>query len=330
MSLSIGKRRGLAQCSTSNQVFSVLALDHRNNLRYAINPGDPDAVLFDQMVGVKKKIVSALAPVCSAVLLDPEIGTAPVIYEDALPGNKGLVIALEATGYEGESVSRVSRILTGWSVGKARQVGANAVKLLVYYYPGIPQARAQEDLVSEVAETCQRHDIPFIIEPLSYSPDPGKKTLSSKEKCQVVLETALRLTRLGADVLKAEFPIDTDETPSETEWEQACNQLTAASQIPWVLLSAGVDYETYLRQVEVACRCGASGIMAGRAVWKEVTELAESEQMDFLLSTAAQRMKRLSDICETAARPWSVYYPSQNTSIYDWYKTYPENGEGKV
>lgn len=79
MSLSIGKRRGLAQCSTKKQVFSILALDHRNNFRKAINPGDPESVLDDQMVDIKKKIVRILAPYCSAVLLDPEIGLAPAI-----------------------------------------------------------------------------------------------------------------------------------------------------------------------------------------------------------------------------------------------------------
>jgi tagatose-1,6-bisphosphate aldolase len=151
MSLSIGKRRGLTQCSTKKQVFYILALDHRNNLRKAINPGDPEAVLDDQMVDIKKKIVSTLAPFCSAVLLGPEIGSAPAILGGDLPGNKGLVVALEATGYLGNPAGRGSRILPDWSVGKARRIGASAVKLLAYYHPDAPQARDQENLVLEVA-----------------------------------------------------------------------------------------------------------------------------------------------------------------------------------
>jgi tagatose-1,6-bisphosphate aldolase len=62
MSLSIGQRRGLAQCSTRKHVFSILALDDRNNLRKAINPGEPEAVLDDQIVDIKENVVRILAP----------------------------------------------------------------------------------------------------------------------------------------------------------------------------------------------------------------------------------------------------------------------------
>src|SRR4029078_4586491 len=44
--------------------------------------------------------------------------------------------------------------------------------------------------------------------------------------------------------------------------------LDAASQVPWVLLSGGVDDATFEAQVEVACRAGASGVLAGRSVWE--------------------------------------------------------------
>ncbi|MCJ7532891.1 MAG: tagatose 1,6-diphosphate aldolase [Anaerolineales bacterium] len=323
MSLSIGKRRGLAQCSTRKHIFSILALDHRNNLRKAINPGEPEAVLDDQIVDIKKKIVRTLAPYCSAVLLDPEIGAAPTILGGDLPGDKGLVVALEATGYKGNPTGRVSRILPGWSVGKARRIGASAVKLLVYYHPDAPQARDQESLVLEVAEACQRYDLLYFIEPLSYSLDPHRKKLPSSERRQVVVETARRLTSLGVDVLKAEFPLDVHEVENEVEWKQACCELTETLRVPWVLLSAGVDYDTYLRQVAVACQSGASGIMAGRAVWKEVTDHPESRQNAFLEGLAAERMRRLNDLCEALAKPWTVFYPLQEATM-GWYKEYAD------
>jgi tagatose 1,6-diphosphate aldolase len=129
-------------------------------------------VLDDQMVDIKKKIVRILAPYCSVVVLDPEIGLAPDIFAGDLSGDKGLVVALEATGYVGNPAGRVSRILSGWSVGKAHRIGASAVKMLVYYHPDAPQARNQEKLVLEVAKVCQRYDLLYFIEPLSYSLDP--------------------------------------------------------------------------------------------------------------------------------------------------------------
>ncbi len=117
--------------------FSVLAIDHRNNLRQAMNPDTST----EELIRLKCEIVAALAPACSAVLIDPELGGAQCIAEGALPGNVGLIMALEATGYTGDPTQRESRILEGWSIEKAQRMGASGVKLLVYYHPDAPQRR---------------------------------------------------------------------------------------------------------------------------------------------------------------------------------------------
>src|SRR5260370_25563350 len=97
--LSIGKMRGLQQSSTSSGTFVILALDHRNNLRTALRPEAPEAVTWHEMADFKCEVVSALAPVASSVLLDPETGLAQCIVSGALPGKTGLIEALEAAGY---------------------------------------------------------------------------------------------------------------------------------------------------------------------------------------------------------------------------------------
>ncbi len=84
--------------------------------------------------------------------------------------------------------------------------------------------------------------------------------LSGDERRWVVVETARRLVIPGVDALKAEFPLDFKANPDETVWAEACAELSAASAAPWVLLSASVDYDTYLRQVTIACNAGASGV----------------------------------------------------------------------
>ena len=50
------------------------------------------------------------------------------------------------------------------------------------------------------------------------------------------------------------------------EWEAACRELTAASAVPWVLLSGGISFKEFRQQTEIACRCGASGVVVGRGV----------------------------------------------------------------
>ena len=269
ITISIGKFRRLQQCSTERQIISVLALDHRQNLRQSLRPQSPDAVSAEELSNFKINLVRSISPESSAVLLDPQFGAAQCISAGVLPAHVGLLVSVEASGYTGDPISRVSGILPGWNVAKIEGMGASAVKLLVYYHPAAKTSGEIESLVKDVAGECQDRDIPLFLEILSYSPDPTVKKLSPDERHRVVLESADRLTFPGVDILKAEFPLDISSAKEETEWASACSELSAASHAPWVLLSASVPYGTFLRQVTVACQCGASGVAVGRAVWQE-------------------------------------------------------------
>jgi tagatose 1,6-diphosphate aldolase len=204
--LPLGKLRGLQLCSSPHGVFTILALDHRQNLRRALNPGQPEAVADADLTRFKLEVAAALANEATAVLLDPEFSAAQALAAGMLPRHAGLVVAVEATGYTGDPTARQSRILPGWGVEKARRMGASMVKLLVYYHPDSRQAAEIEDFVSQVADECRRYEIALMLEPLSYSLDPHGERLSSSEKRYVVVETARRLTPMSVDLLKAEFP----------------------------------------------------------------------------------------------------------------------------
>ncbi|MDZ4159452.1 MAG: tagatose 1,6-diphosphate aldolase [Anaerolineaceae bacterium] len=269
-------------------------------------------------------MVSALAPATSAVLLDPEYGAAQAVGGNVLPGGVGLIVAVEETGYTGKPDARQCQVLPGWSVEKARLMGASGVKLLVYYHPQSKLAKPQRDLISAVAETCTRLDVAFFLEPLVYSIDPHRPKLSPTEHRQAVIETTRELGQLGADVLKVEFPIDVQAQPDETIWLQACREVSAASPVPWVLLSAGVDFDIFQKQVVVACTAGASGVMAGRAVWKEAAGLEGVQRARFLRQEAALRLNKLGEICDRLARSWIEFYPPDSLPE-GWYLSYPKH-----
>lgn len=313
-SLSIGKLRGLQQISSRRGTITALALDHRQNLRKA----NPAFVNDEELSRFKLEVVSALAPEATAVLLDPEVSGAQAIAQNAIPGNVGLVVALESTGYTGALTARHAQIIPEWSVEKAKRMGASAVKLLVYYHPDSSTAAEIESFVGQVAEECARHDLLLMLEPLSYSLDENRK-LMSEEKRYVVIETAKRLTPLNVDILKAEFPLAVSDM-DQTIWQEACEEISSASCVPWILLSAAVDYETYLRQVMVACSAGASGVAVGRAVWQEAISLTGLERSAFLSNVAPQRLRRLASLCAALARPYADFYMAE--APFDWYKTY--------
>lgn len=318
---TIGKLRGLQQISTPTGAFGWLALDQRNNLRQALGGGDAAAVTATALSAFKQEVIASVAGAASCALLDPEFGAAQCIGAGSLAGATGLMVAVEATGYTGDPTARKAQVLPGWSVAKARRIGANAVKLLVYYHPDSPSAGEIETLVRQIAAESIAQDMALCVEPLSYPLDPAVKKLGGAEMRRVVVESARRLVVPGVDVLKAEFPIDVQQQPDEAAWADACAELTAASPAPWVLLSAGVDFATYLRQVRVACLAGASGVAAGRAVWKEATALGGPERGAFLATTARQRMARLTALCDALARPWTACWQAPRVEE-GWYVDY--------
>lgn len=311
--ISIGKLRGLQQIASARGTFTALALDHRQNLRKA-NPAFVDDTELSRF---KLDVTEALASEATSVLLDPEVSAAQAVAQGVIPNHVGLVVAVESTGYTGDSSARKAQIIPGWSVEKAKRMGASAIKLLVYYHPDSPTAKETEDFTKNIADECTKHDLVLMLEPLSYS--LNDKKLSSDEKRYVVIESAKRLTPLGVDILKAEFPLDVAES-DQTLWKSACEEISSVTNIPWILLSAAVDYETFVQQVVVACNAGASGIAVGRAVWKEAVTMGGDERIRFLENIAKQRISRLTSLCTALAKPYTDFF--QANAPFDWYKNY--------
>ena len=301
-SFALGTRRGIAACASARGTFAVLALDHRGNLRREIRPADPASVTYDQLVEFKRAVVRALAPAATGTLLDPEIGAAQCIADGSLPASAGLLVAIEASGYAGPATARVSRVLDGWGIEKAKRMGASAAKLLVYYNPDAANAADQERLVADVAADCRAADLALFVEPLSYSIVDGE-TLTGEARRRVVVETVRRLTAIGGDILKAEFPFDPSIT-DRSRWREACEELDAASALPWVLLSGGIDEDTFEAQVATACSAGASGVLVGRSVWAEAATMKAAERDAFLATTGRERLSRLAVLAEATGRPW--------------------------
>jgi tagatose 1,6-diphosphate aldolase len=313
-SITIGKLRGLQQISSRHGTFTALALDHRQNLRKA----NPAFVNDEDLSRFKIDVVTGLAGEATAVLLDPEVSAAQAIAQYAIPKDIGLVVALESTGYTGDATARRSQIIPGWSVEKAKRMGASAVKLLVYYHPDSSMAKEVEGFISIIAEDCIKHDLALMLEPLSYSLDENI-ILTSEEKRHVVVETARRLTPLHVDILKAEFPLDIQDT-DESKWLEACKEISTASRTPWILLSAAVDYEAFVRQVIVACNAGASGIAVGRAVWKETVTMDSKDRNMFINTVGKNRLSRLTSLCNALGRPLHDFY--QGVTPFNWYRNY--------
>jgi len=328
--VSIGKIRGLQRIANPDGIMAICAMDHRGSLRSMINEEHPEEVDYEEMVERKLELCSSLAGYASAVLLDPIFGAAQCISQGVLPNDSGLLVSIEATGYGGGKEHRITRLLDGWGVEKIKRMGASAVKILVYYRPDLTELASQQlKTVNMVADECIRFDLPFLVEPISYpvggEVNDHRQFASVKE--QIVIDTARDMTALPIDVLKAEFPADLHYRKDKSELIELCRQLDRSSQVPWVILSAGVDFELFCRQVEIACQAGASGFLGGRAIWQEAMQIDDSRQRVRYLSTVgADRLKRLVEIANRYAAPW---YKKLGKSVQElapvaenWYEQY--------
>jgi tagatose 1,6-diphosphate aldolase len=329
---SIGKIRGLKQISDAKGILTVCAIDHRESLQKALNEKNPGAVGYQDMVDFKLDLCRAIAGSTSAVLLDPLYGAGQAIASGVLPGGTGLLVSLEKTGYTGESTARITELLPGWGVSKIKRLGASAVKLLIYFRVDIEDvASRQLKLVEKVAQECIEQDIPLLVESVAY-PTAEEQTapeIFSRKKPELVIEAAKKLTALPIDILKSEFPADINYEKDDTRLAAYCRKLSEASQLPWVLLSAGASFEHFWQETEIACKNGASGFMAGRALWQEATRISSREERGNFFSTRTlSRLKELTEISDKWATPWYVKAGYQNGRFAElperWYKTYNE------
>lgn len=76
----------------------------------------------------------------------------------------------------------------------------------------------------------------------------------------------------------------------------AAQKLNDRIAMPWVILSSGIDEKLFPRAVRVAMQAGASGFLAGRAVWSSVIGLPDTDLM--LRDVSVPRLQRLGEIVD--------------------------------
>ncbi|HXW08740.1 MAG TPA: tagatose 1,6-diphosphate aldolase [Vicinamibacterales bacterium] len=297
---NLGLFRRLAQCSGDEGTFCILAIDHRDNLIAELQKHHTP-VAYEDVVGFKTS-VARLAEGATAVLIDPDYGARALINR-VIPGAVGTLAPLEVTDYRPHPSQRKPRFIPGWSVAKLKRAGFAGAKLLLYYHPDADDARDKTSIVDRVVADCASEEVPLFLEPITYSPDPSRD-LDNWQRREAVIAAARHFSRRGVAIMKMEFPLDVKAERNEQVWADALAELNDACAVPWALLSAGVPYEVFVRQARLACQAGASGIIAGRAVWADAVALSGPDRERFLETEGRRRVDELREICRTAT-PWT-------------------------
>jgi tagatose 1,6-diphosphate aldolase len=300
---TLGVYRRLTQCSGADGTFTILALDHRDTLIAELQKHRTQPVGYDDVVGFKTS-VARLAAFATAVLIDPDYG-ARALTCGAIPGSVGTLAPLEVTDYRPHPSQRKPRFIPDWSVTKLKHAGFAGAKLLLYYHPDADDAEEKTRLVDSIVAECDREQVPLFLEPITYSPDPSRE-LDNGQRRRAVIAAARHFSQRGVAILKMEFPLDVKAEPDQQVWADALGELNDACAAPWALLSAGVSYDVFVRQARLACEAGASGVIAGRAVWADAVSLTGPERQRFIETEGNRRVNELREICRTKATPWTT------------------------
>ena len=282
-------RRDLSSITRPSGAFAMLAIDQREALRAMFAEHQTTAVSDEQVTDFKLAATRALTPYASAVLLDKQFVLDRAIEEGAIDENCALVAAADEFIPSRDELVADTRIDPAVDPAEYARQGAKALKLLVIYRPDTdPVARAS--MVEEFVRRCRAHDLISIVEPVSRAPLGGDHW----DWNAGVLAAAKELGALGADLYKAEVP---HHGEGDADLIRAdCAAITDAVDSPWVVLSSGVQADTFPEAVRIACSAGASGFLCGRAVWSGA--VGRPDYPAALSTDAVARLQRLCAVVD--------------------------------
>ncbi|HFR3654752.1 tagatose-bisphosphate aldolase [Streptococcus suis] len=324
LQLSQAKFNHMTRLSNSDQVIAALAIDQRGALKRLLAAAAGGGEFGDDiLIDFKKVISSDLTPYASSILLDAEYG---VPASELRHADCGFIAAYEKTGYDASTPGRLPDLLPNWSAKRIKELGADAVKILLYY--DVDDKPEINDIkhawVERIGSECIAEDIPYFVEILTY--DASDMDVTSREYAALKphkVNGAMRefsKSRYNADVLKVEVPVNmnfvegyADEEPVYTVEEAKAffKEQTDSTHLPFIYLSAGVSAKLFQETLVFAKEAGSSfnGVLCGRATWKDAVAIFASEGEEaakaWLADQGRRNVEELNEVLATTARPWT-------------------------
>jgi|ERR1700722_14134149 sulfofructosephosphate aldolase len=273
--------------------LAMLAVDQRESLRNMFSAKLAGADVADTTLrDFKLAIVEEMAGTASAILIDQLFGRDAFPIVSAAP-DCGLIVASDHLVQPTGSTVLDTRIDEDVDLEFARASGAVAAKFLVLWR-GDNEAECRA-LVDEFLGRCADSGLLSIVEVIVRR-DEGSRPWTLEEG---IVSAAATLAP-GADLYKCEIPFHGDASPDDIRRQS--ERVTDVTGCPWVVLSSGVVAGRFPAAVQAACQGGASGFLAGRAVWADT--VGPGDCRGRIRTKSMPRMAALIDIVNEHARPW--------------------------
>jgi tagatose-1,6-bisphosphate aldolase len=307
-----GTTRSLRALLTDEGLVAVVALDQRQALRRMLReagaPADADALR-----AFKRAVARSLGDVAPALLVDPEYGLPAIAGDPGVPARLPLLVAVEESGTLPAAGGRRSLPLAGFDPVAARHAGAAAAKLLVYLRADHEPTRGPNlALAQATGAACRRADLPFVLELVPFPLEGEDDAAYAAAFGGHVLAAARLGAELEPDLLKLPWP----GPPAGDAPDRGALAALAGLGVPWALLSAGAEFERFAARVLRALdEGGASGFIAGRALWQDAVGAADLDAV--LCRGARERLVRLLSAVRGHGRPLPLPAPPAEP---DWFR----------
>ncbi|RKO80039.1 tagatose-bisphosphate aldolase [Pectobacterium parmentieri] len=296
--MTTAEHRGYQLICNATGAMMVIACDQRGGMRTLLAPtSDAQVAITNETLGkTKYDITRYLAAEAGCVLVDPICAIPGLIDENILPRDTGLLIGLDASGWETSPEGyRISTMVEGVTARKVREWGATGGKIMIYLRPDIPDANTRNlETLRAVIRDFAQEDLLLVVEFLTYSLENESREAYTLRLPELIPAGCQACIDQGAKVLKIPYPGS----------DEACARVTTlCGEIPWAVLSAGVDHATFLPQVESALKNGASGVIAGRSLWKDCISLDRNVSKEKLSTVAVSRLNDIQALLKRYQRP---------------------------
>lgn len=270
--------------------FSMLAVDQREAMRLMFAAaGVPAPVTDRHLTDFKVNAAKILSPYASAILVDQQFCYHQIVEQNAIAKSCAMIVAADEF-IPGNGIPVDSVVIdNGVDAQAVKRDGGKALKLLVLWRSDEDPAQRLE-MVRNFNQLCHANGLLSIIEPVVRPPRRGDVF----DREEAIIEAAKELGDSGADLYKVEMPLYGKGT--QQALLNASQKLNEQINMPWVILSSGVDEKLFPRAVSVAMQAGASGFLAGRAVWSSVVSLPDTELM--LRDISVPKLQRLGEIVD--------------------------------
>jgi sulfofructosephosphate aldolase len=275
--------------------FAMVAMDQRESLRTMFadaGSGAGSDIGDDRLVGFKTAVARALGPLASGFLIDRRFGFDHV-RTGVLPPSCGLILAADALTQEPGGPVEDTGIDGTVAAPGFDLTGVDALKLLLIWRRDAHREHRIELARRFVALAAERGVLSVL--------EPVVRVAPGDDEDAAILDAARDLAPVGPSLYKAQVPRRGRGTPDELR--AACEALGSAIGRPWVVLSQGVERDDFLGAVTAACRGGASGFLAGRALWSDVVGRPDPDRA--LAEVSVPRLERLIEVVDTHATPWA-------------------------